>query len=71
MDRQARDESGSGGADPSLPRRRRPRAAAIAVEPFEAIPKGARAELEREAAALVRFVEPDASAHDVRFAKPR
>jgi len=43
--------------------------ATLLVEPFGALPKGTREELAREGEALVRFVEEDASAFEVRFVK--
>jgi hypothetical protein len=45
-------------------------ATSLVVEPFAAIPKAATTELHEEATALLRFVEPDATAFDVRVAKP-
>jgi hypothetical protein len=43
--------------------------ATLVVEPFGALAKKAREELEREGEALVRFVEGDAGAFEVRFSK--
>ncbi len=47
------------------------RSAALVLEPFEPLPRGARRELEDEAARLVRFLEPEASAHAVRIVASR
>jgi hypothetical protein len=44
--------------------------ATLDVEPFATLPVAARRALGDEAARLVRFQEPDATEHDVRFAKP-
>jgi hypothetical protein len=41
----------------------------MAIEPFAAIAKAPSAELEEEASALLRFVEPEASSFDVRIVK--
>jgi hypothetical protein len=43
--------------------------ATLVVEPFGALAKKAREELEREGEALLRFVEGDAGAFEVRFVK--
>jgi hypothetical protein len=43
--------------------------ASLVLEPFGALPKAASAELHEEAAALLRFVEPEASSFDVKVAK--
>jgi hypothetical protein len=43
--------------------------ASLVLEPFAAIPKAASIELHEEAAALLRFVEPDAASFDVRVAQ--
>ncbi|XXT23920.1 winged helix DNA-binding domain-containing protein [Sorangium sp. So ce429] len=43
--------------------------AALVVEPFEALGKAAREQLAEEGEALVRFVEEDAGAFEVRFGK--
>ena len=42
-------------------------AAALVLKPFEDLGKKARAELEKEGAALLRFAEPDAKTHEVRI----
>jgi hypothetical protein len=41
----------------------------LALMPFEPLSSKAQAELEKEGAALLRFVEPDADTVDVRFGK--
>lgn len=46
-------------------------AAALVIQPFEALSKKVREELADEGDALVRFAESDAGAFEVRFAKPR
>lgn len=43
--------------------------ATLSIEPFARISKKARDELTEEGDRLLRFVEPDARAHEVRFAK--
>jgi hypothetical protein len=43
--------------------------ATLSIEPFGALSKGAREELAREGEALVRFVEEEAGAFEVRFVK--
>ena len=45
------------------------KAAALVLDPFEAIPAKARDALRAEGTALLRFAEPDAAAHEVRFAR--
>src|SRR5262249_900629 len=45
--------------------------ATLVVQPFRALKKSTKDELDAEAQALARFIEPDASAHDVSFAKIR
>jgi winged helix DNA-binding protein len=44
------------------------RSAALVLEPFEDVPRTARAALLEEGAALLRFAEPDAEAFEVRLA---
>jgi hypothetical protein len=44
--------------------------AALVLEPFEPLPRGARQELEAEGAGLVRFHEPDATSFASRVARP-
>ena len=44
------------------------KSAALVLEPFEDVPAKARAALRAEGAGLLRFAEPDAVAHEVRFA---
>jgi hypothetical protein len=44
-------------------------AASLVLEPFAALPKAASTELEEEASALLRFVEPEATSFDVRVVK--
>lgn len=44
-------------------------AAVVLLEPFAAIPETASTALHEEAAALLRFVEPEATSFDVRIAK--
>lgn len=44
------------------------RRATLLLEPFERLPRAARAELEEEGVRLLRFHEPDADAHPVRWA---
>jgi hypothetical protein len=48
---------------------RKKRAATLVVVSFAALPKPAREALEAEGERLVRFVEPDADAFDVRFTR--
>lgn len=43
--------------------------ASLALEPFAALPAADAAALEKEAAALLRFLEPEATSFDVRLAK--
>jgi len=45
--------------------------ATLVVEPFAAIPKKWKAEVEKEAETLVRFFEPDAKSHGITIAKPK
>ena len=49
---------------------RKGKRATLAMMPFEPLPKRARAGLAEEAAALLAFAEPEASATDVSFAEP-
>jgi len=44
--------------------------ATLLVEPFDTLPSKAREGLALEGSRLVRFIEDDAGAHDVRFSKP-
>lgn len=44
--------------------------AVLALQPFAAVPRADRAALEETAEALVRFVEPGASAHEVTWSTP-
>ncbi len=44
--------------------------ATLLLEPFEALPRGARTELREEGDRLVRFAAAGAGAHAVRFARP-
>ena len=44
------------------------KAAEMVLEPFEDVARKARPELAAEGAALLRFAEPDAATHEVRFA---
>jgi winged helix DNA-binding protein len=46
------------------------RKAVLHVEPFEPLPRGARADVEGEGTGLVRFHEPDAGAFATRVARP-
>ncbi len=41
--------------------------ARLVISPFEALSKPHRAELTEEGERLVRFIEPDATAHEVRI----
>lgn len=50
---------------------RKKAAATLLVEPFAALPKKARAALEEEGDALVRFLESDARTFEIRVAKPQ
>ena len=50
---------------------RKKKEAVLTVEPFEALSKKTKADLEPEAERLVRFVEPEATTFAVAFAKPR
>jgi hypothetical protein len=43
--------------------------ASLRLEPFAAVPRAASTELQEEASALLRFVEPDAASFDVDLAK--
>jgi hypothetical protein len=45
--------------------------ATLVVEPFRALKRSAKDELGAEAEALAKFMEPDAAAHEVSFAKIR
>jgi hypothetical protein len=50
---------------------RQKRAATLVLEPFSPLTKQAREDLSKESEALLRFVEEDAGAYDLRFTKPR
>jgi DNA glycosylase AlkZ-like len=47
---------------------RKKKAATLVLEPFEKLPKKTLGALEAEGEVLLRFIEPDADTHDIRYA---